>query len=100
LAFSGERSDCDLRHGGEALTLAYSSDQELGDGPFLKRFRESDMNNQIRVLSPTKQPNGERANASSLYVETELGDAELSQVSGGRLICAQGQHIKTGRITC
>jgi hypothetical protein len=58
------------------------------------------MNNQIRALSPTKQPSGERANASSLRVETELGDAELSKVSGGRLVCAQGRHIATGKITC
>jgi len=58
------------------------------------------MNSQIRELSPTKQPNSERASASSLHVETELGDAELSKVSGGRLTCASGRHIPTLKITC
>jgi hypothetical protein len=58
------------------------------------------MNDQISALSPTKQPNSERAIVSAIHVGTELGDAELSQVSGGRLICAQGQHIKRGRVTC
>ena len=60
------------------------------------------MNNQIRELSPTRQPNSERANASSIPVAMELGDEELSMVSGGKLasFCANGRHIATGRITC
>lgn len=62
--------------------------------------QESDMNNRIRELSPTRQPNSERANASSIHVAMELGDEELSKVSGGRLFCANGRHIMTGRITC
>ena len=58
------------------------------------------MNHQIRELSPTKQPNSERTNASSIHVAMELGDEELSKVSGGRLTCVQGKHIKSGKITC
>ena len=58
------------------------------------------MNNQIRELSPTRQPNRERANASSIDVAMELGDEELSKVSGGRLSCANGRHIPQVKITC
>jgi hypothetical protein len=58
------------------------------------------MNNQIRELSPIRQQNNERASASSIQVAMELGDEELSKVSGGRLICANGRHIATGKITC
>ncbi len=61
------------------------------------------MNNQIRELSPTKQPNAERANASSIHVATELGDEELSRVSGGGgllLKCATGRHIASAKIVC
>jgi hypothetical protein len=61
------------------------------------------MTHQIRELSPTKQPTRERVNASSVRVEMELGDEELSNVSGGRglfLKCANGRHIATGIITC
>jgi hypothetical protein len=60
------------------------------------------MNYQVRELSPTRQPNSERANASSIHDAVELGDEELSMVSGGKLalVCANGRHITTGKITC
>ena len=61
------------------------------------------MNNQVRELSPTRQPNGERANVSSIHVAMELGDEELSKVSGGRglaLMCATGRHIAQAKIVC
>jgi hypothetical protein len=61
------------------------------------------MNNQIRELNPTRRPNGERVNASSVRVEMELGDEELSKVSGGRglaLKCATGRHFAAVKITC
>ncbi|MBR1284287.1 hypothetical protein JQ597_19750 [Bradyrhizobium sp. AUGA SZCCT0177] len=59
------------------------------------------MNNQIRDLGPTK-PSNERAKRSLIDVEMELGEEELSNVSGGslHLTCAKGQHFATGRITC
>lgn len=58
------------------------------------------MNNQVRELSPTRQPNNERAIASSIQVGTELGDEELSKVSGGMPFCATGRHIKRGKLIC
>ena len=59
------------------------------------------MNNQIRDLGPTKS-NNERAKRSLIVVEMELGEEQLSNVSGGslHLSCAKGQHFATGKITC
>jgi bacteriocin-like protein len=62
------------------------------------------MKNQIRELSPTK-PNGEPNKGAPASVKTELGEEELSQVSGGKgmslyLACANGKHIAAGKITC
>jgi len=59
------------------------------------------MNNQIRDLGPTN-PNNERAKRSLTVVEMELGEEQLSNVSGGslHLSCAKGQHFATGKITC
>ena len=59
------------------------------------------MNNQIHDLGPTK-PTNERAKRSLIAVEMELGEEELSNVSGGRLhlTCAKGQHFTTVKITC
>jgi hypothetical protein len=59
------------------------------------------MNNQIRDLGPTN-PNHEPAKRSRVEVEIELGEMELSNVSGGswHLTCAKGQHFKSGKITC
>jgi hypothetical protein len=61
------------------------------------------MKNQIRELSPTK-PNGEPDKGAPAFAETELGEEELSQVSGGKssslaLHCCNGEHIKAGKIT-
>jgi len=60
------------------------------------------MNNQVRELSPSK-PNNEPAKASAVGTEMELGERELSHVSGGRslfLACANGKHIPAVKITC
>jgi len=60
------------------------------------------MNNQIRELSPTKQ-DGEADKGAPICVSTELGEEELSQVSGGKssslaLMCATGKHIANAKI--
>ena len=59
------------------------------------------MNIHIRDLDPTK-PNDERAKPSLIDVEMELGEQELSNVSGGslHLSCANGQHFSKAKITC
>jgi bacteriocin-like protein len=54
------------------------------------------MNDQTRAPSSVK-PNGKSDQANAL-VKTELGDEELSQVSGGKgaslaLACAKGTHL-------
>ena len=56
------------------------------------------MKNKIREQSPTK-PNDKRAKDASIDVSAEIGDEELSQVSGGRLSCAKGEHIKVVKLT-
>jgi len=56
------------------------------------------MKNKIREQSPTK-PNDKRAEDASIDVSAEIGDEELSQVSGGRLSCAKGEHIKVVKLT-
>ena len=56
------------------------------------------MKNKIREQSPTK-PNDKRAKDASIDVSAEIGDEELSQVSGGRLSCAKGEHFKKVKIT-
>jgi bacteriocin-like protein len=62
------------------------------------------MNNQNRELSPT-QPNSEPDKGAPDFVKTELSEEELSQVSGGKsssclaLVCANGKHFATGKIT-
>jgi hypothetical protein len=55
----------------------------------------------IRDLDPTK-PNDQRAKRSLIDVEMELGEQELSNVSGGslHLSCVKGQHFAKGKITC
>jgi hypothetical protein len=58
-------------------------------------MQESGMKNQIREQSP-KKPKDERAKSTSIDVNMELGDEELSQVSGGT--CAKGEHFKKVRI--
>jgi hypothetical protein len=60
-------------------------------------MQESGMKSKIREQSPTK-PNDKRAKDASIDLSTEIGDEELSQVSGGH--CVKGEHIKGGRITC
>ena len=60
------------------------------------------MNNQIRELSPTRQ-DGEADKGVPACVHTELGEDELSQVSGGKgssiaLMCASGKHIANAKI--
>ena len=60
------------------------------------------MNNQIRKLSPTKQ-DGEADKGAPICVSTELGEQELSQVSGGKgsslaLVCASGKHFANAKI--
>jgi hypothetical protein len=59
------------------------------------------MNIHIRDLDPTK-PNDEPAKRSLIDVEMELGEQELSNVSGGslHLLCANGRHFAKGKITC
>ena len=56
------------------------------------------MKNKIREQSATK-PNDKRAKDASIDVSAEIGDEELSQVSGGRLSCAKGEHIKVVKLT-
>ena len=56
------------------------------------------MKNKIREQSPTK-PNDKRAKDASIDVSAEIGDEELSQVSGGRLSCAKGEHIKVVKLS-
>ena len=56
------------------------------------------MKKQIREQSPTKL-NDDRAKDASIDAGTELGEAELSKVSGGRLTCAKGEHIPKVKIT-
>jgi hypothetical protein len=61
------------------------------------------MNKQIRELSRTK-PDGEADKGASTSVKAELGEEELSQVSGGKtsslaLKCATGKHFAAGKIT-
>ena len=54
------------------------------------------MNKQkIREQSPTK-PNDEPAKGASIDVHMELGEEDLSKVSGGT--CAKGQHIPKVKI--
>jgi hypothetical protein len=55
------------------------------------------MKNKIREQNPTK-PNDERVKDASIDVNVELGDEELSKVSGGRN-CVKGEHIKEGKLT-
>jgi hypothetical protein len=62
-------------------------------------MQESGMKNKIREQTPTK-PNDERVKDASIDGNIELGDEELSKVSGGRLTCVKGEHIKTGKIIC
>ena len=61
-------------------------------------IQESGMKNKIREQSPTK-PNDKRAKDASIDAGVELGEEELSQVSGGRLSCAKGEHIKVVKLT-
>jgi hypothetical protein len=61
-------------------------------------MQESGMKNKIREQSPTK-PNDKRVKDASIDVSTEIGDEELSQVSGGRLTCVKGEHIPKVKIT-
>jgi bacteriocin-like protein len=61
------------------------------------------MNKQIRELSSTK-PDGEADKGASTLAKAELGEEELSQVSGGKgssraLKCCTGKHIAEGKIT-
>ncbi len=61
------------------------------------------MNNQTRELSPTRL-DGEADKGAPACVSTELGEEELSQVSGGKssgiaLMCATGRHIAEAKIT-
>lgn len=56
------------------------------------------MKNKIREQSPAK-PNDKRAKDASIDVSAEIGDEELSQVSGGRLSCAKGEHIKVVKLS-
>ena len=56
------------------------------------------MKNKIREQSPIK-PSDKRAKDASIDAGVELGDEELSQVSGGRLSCAKGEHIPKVKIT-
>ena len=53
------------------------------------------MKKQIREQSPAKQ-NDDRAKDASIDINMELGEAELSKVSGGT--CAKGQHIPKVKI--
>ena len=55
------------------------------------------MKSKIREQSPTK-PNDKRVKDASIDVSTEIGDEELSQVSGGH--CVKGEHIKVVKIIC
>jgi len=48
--------------------------------------------------SPIK-PSDKRAKDASIDAGVELGDEELSQVSGGRLTCVKGEHIPKVKIT-
>jgi len=59
------------------------------------------MNDQMRDLCSTKL-NNERAERSLIGVEMELGEQELSNVSGGslHLACVKGEHIKRAKLTC
>jgi hypothetical protein len=59
-------------------------------------MQESGMNKQkIREQSPTK-PNDEPAKGASIDINMELGEEDLSKVSGGT--CAKGQHIPKVKI--
>jgi hypothetical protein len=60
-------------------------------------MQENGMKNQIREQSPTK-PKDERAKDASIDANMELGEEELSKVSGGRRPCASGQHYKEGQL--
>ena len=53
------------------------------------------MKNKIREQNP-KKLNDERAKDASIDANMELGDEELSQVSGGT--CAKGEHFKKVKI--
>jgi hypothetical protein len=77
----------------------YSCDRELRAPS--QAIQERDMSDQIRELSPAKS-NNERANCSLMHVEVELGEEELSIVSGGslHLMCAKGQHFAKVKLTC
>jgi hypothetical protein len=60
-------------------------------------MQESGMKNKIREQNPTK-PNDERVKDASIDVNVELGDEELSKVSGGRN-CVKGEHYKEVKLT-
>lgn len=60
------------------------------------------MNKQIREMSPTK-PDGEPDKAAPTLVKAELGEEELSQVSGGKgsslaSKCCTGKHYAEAKI--
>jgi hypothetical protein len=60
------------------------------------------MNHQVHKLNPSKL-NNESVKGSPAYVEMELGEEELSKVSGGRGLysaCVKGQHFPSVKITC
>jgi hypothetical protein len=60
------------------------------------------MNDQVRKASSSKL-NNEHAKGLTVDVEAELGEEELSKVSGGRglyLACVKGRHFPTATITC
>jgi hypothetical protein len=61
-------------------------------------MQESGMKNKIREQSPIK-PSDKRAKDASIDAGVELGDEELSQVSGGRLSCVKGEHNPKVKIT-
>ena len=57
-------------------------------------MQESGMDKQkIREQSP-KKPKDEGAKAATIDANMELGDEELSKVSGGTLTCVKGEHFK------
>jgi len=57
--------------------------------------QESGMKNKIREQRPTK-PTDESVKGTSIDVNTELGEEELSKAAGGA--CVKGEHIPKVKI--